>query len=71
MIRDYVLDYAKVPGYELSAQYIAYGAYFLAVNKLIGVKQLTTLLKDLLNDPNVSIGNSLSIEELAYNLDAL
>jgi hypothetical protein len=70
-VRDYVRGYAKVPHYELSAEYIAFAASWLYSNEALSSEQLLDVLDSLREDPNVSIGAKLSLEEYLYEVGVL
>jgi V8-like Glu-specific endopeptidase len=70
-IGEYVLEYSKQPHYELYADYIAYAATWLAGNNAVAGAQVLALLKNLMGDPNVSVGAKLAIEDLQYEIGAI
>lgn len=70
-IGEYVLDYSQQSHYELYADYIAYAATWLAGNNAIAGAPVLALLKSLMDDPNVSVGAKLAIEDLQYEIGAI
>ena len=70
-ISDYITGYKQVSHYELQASYIAYGATWLMGNGHISSGAMLALLKSLMNDSGVSIGDKLSIEDALYEMGAL
>ena len=70
-IHDYVVNYAKVPHYELSAELIAYAATWLYGNGYLSSSALLSLEKKLNDDPKVSIGSQLAIEDFLYEIGEL
>jgi hypothetical protein len=70
-VRDFITKYSEQAAYELYAEYIAYSASWLASNASITVPQLVELLKRLMDDPKVSVGAKLSVEDFLYEMRAL
>jgi V8-like Glu-specific endopeptidase len=65
-IRDYIVNYQNAFHYELNDSLIAYGASWLYYSNLLNKDDLMSLLSRLHDDPNVSLGARLSIEDLKY-----
>ncbi len=70
-IHDYVVNYTRIPHYELGARYLAWAATWLWGDGLMDKAGVTALLKKLLGDPKVGVGDQLAIEDYLYGIDAL
>lgn len=70
-VKDYLVNYENVLHYELDDSYVVYGACWLNYNNLLARSDLVSLLTRMYDDPEVSLGTKLSIEELKYRLDVL
>jgi hypothetical protein len=70
-IRDYLVNYRNVLHYELNDDSIAYGAGWLYYHGRLPKSDMLSLLTGLYNDPDVSLGTKLAIENMKYDFDAL
>lgn len=70
-IKDYIVNYRNSLHYELDGHNIVYAADWLYANGGLVKTGLLSLLSGLYNDPNVSLGTKLFIEDLQYQLDSL
>lgn len=70
-ITDYLTNYRTTLHYELGDRYIAYGTAWLFAHNRISRSDMLLLLNGLYNDPDVSLGTKLDIEDLLYERDAL
>ncbi|OGU13197.1 MAG: hypothetical protein A2076_07990 [Geobacteraceae bacterium GWC2_53_11] len=70
-IKDYLVNYRNVLHYELSDDSIAFGFRWLNINQKLPWNDMLSLLTGLYNDPDVSLGTRLAIEDLQYELGAL
>jgi hypothetical protein len=71
LIKDYVVNYQNVLHYEQEATYIALAADWLGYDYALSRNDLLSVLSRLHNDPNVSVGSKLYIEDIQYQLNAL
>jgi hypothetical protein len=67
----YVKGYAATPGYELQAANIAGAAMWLYSHDLVDRTSALSVLSQLHDDPNVSVGAKLYIEDMEYYEGAL
>jgi hypothetical protein len=70
-IHDYIVNYSQIPHYELSARYIAWAATWLWGDGSMSKADVTPFLEKLLDDPKVSVGDQLAIEDYLYEMGAL
>jgi hypothetical protein len=70
-ISDYIVNYQRIPHYELQASYIAYAASWLVGNGAMERNDMVALAKKLMTDPDVDIGTKLSIEDFLYEIKQL
>jgi Trypsin-like peptidase domain len=70
-VATYVRGYRQVAHYELAASNLANAAGWLYDNGAFTKAELEQMLSDLGNDPNVSLGSKLLVEELRYNFGFL
>jgi V8-like Glu-specific endopeptidase len=65
-ISTYVAGYARVPGYAISATSIASAAVWLANDGVLSADAARNVLTSLQNDPSVSVGTKLYVEDLLH-----
>lgn len=65
-VASFIKGYAGVPDYPQSAADIVYAATWLAYRGALDQGGLTALLEDLAEDPAVSLGDRLLIEDVRY-----
>ena len=70
-IKDYLVNYRDILHYELNDDSIAYGAAWLSYHNRLPENDMLSLLTGLYNDPNVSLGTKLAIEDMKYEYGAL
>lgn len=70
-ITDYLTNYRTILHYELGDRYIVYGTAWLFAHGRIPKNEMLSILNGLYNDPDVSLGTKLDIEDMLYERDAL
>jgi hypothetical protein len=70
-IKNYVVNYEQQLHYELQAVNIGYAASWLWSNNFMSKADMSALVKQLMNDPNVSVGAKLTLEEYLYDRQVL
>ncbi len=70
-LKTYVLEYWKVPGYDLFGTTVPSTALWLASAHKMGSQDLKDLLFRLSADPNLTIGTQLYVEDYRYRLGAI
>jgi hypothetical protein len=70
-IHDYIVNYAQVSHYEMQAKIIAYAASWLWGQGAMSKSDMLAFVRKLLDDPKVSVGAQLAMEDFLYGLGAL
>ncbi|MGC4119772.1 MAG: trypsin-like peptidase domain-containing protein [Myxococcales bacterium] len=70
-LKTYVLEYSKVPGYDLFGTSIPSTALWLNSAHKLASQDLKDLLAKLSADPNVTIGTQLYVEDYRYRMGVL